>query len=528
IPKRVWQSNELDRYMPQDPQNNYKSYEPNEYGLEFNSEKETVLTSSNYYSELSITASGTRNVFNLMYTCEKQSTRISEYDENDSSYLYERVLPKCQKANMQDKLVGQLSDTSKSSKVFKFGRSLLHSPAWKWFEEIYIDKVRHSRYNIEIADKKPCDTKIKTGDSTTALWKHLKIAYGYSKMTAQQLKKQTTITRSFETFLAKPHSITEQAIHDRAMIEICKIVDLQWAVPSKGKVKSQIDEGFEQICSHLQDDLNKAETVSLTTDLWTVHSRNGYIGAFAHQYLITWMKSLIQFFIAPKQSERLKAVQVSIQAQYQLNKEKNKDNTLLKPYIEILASSLIIQQEKDAIADGKRLKAIMITEDEWTAVANIINILKPFNDITNYISGSSYPTISIIYLMMSTLRNALLKEFKDENNSTNKPTDFNSLINDRINIFDDEKISNEDENAEEFESLAVTTDLVKSIKKIMSKLFEKYYKFSDNKILFTMTAIDPRCKNFEYKDASLACQDYLNLEYDQMISDEDLESSSNK
>lgn len=54
IPKRVWQSNEFDKYMPQDPQDNYQGYEPDEYGSEFNSEKETVPTSSNYYSESSI------------------------------------------------------------------------------------------------------------------------------------------------------------------------------------------------------------------------------------------------------------------------------------------------------------------------------------------------------------------------------------------------------------------------------------------------------------------------------------------
>ncbi|CAG8855117.1 44929_t:CDS:2, partial [Gigaspora margarita] len=75
----------------------------------------------------------------------------------------------------------------------------------------------------------------------------------------------TTITRSFETFLSKPHSITEQAIRDRAITEKIKCLsDLRklWAVPSRGKVKSLIDERFEQICSRLRDDLNKAETVS--------------------------------------------------------------------------------------------------------------------------------------------------------------------------------------------------------------------------------------------------------------------------
>ncbi|CAG8856599.1 4054_t:CDS:1, partial [Gigaspora margarita] len=131
-------------------------------------------------------ASGTRNAFDLTYIHEKQSTRISEYDETDLSYSSEQVLPKHQKANMQDESVGQSSDTSKSSKVSKFGRSLLHKTAWKWFEEIYIDKIWHSRCNVEMADKKPCDTKIKTADSTTALWRHLKIVHGYSKMTTQQ------------------------------------------------------------------------------------------------------------------------------------------------------------------------------------------------------------------------------------------------------------------------------------------------------------------------------------------------------
>ncbi|CAG8669400.1 23415_t:CDS:2, partial [Dentiscutata erythropus] len=322
-----------------------EGYEPDEYGSEFNSEEE-VPTSSNYYSESSI------------------------------------ILSKHQKTNVQDELVEQSSDTSKSSKVSKFDGSLLHSPAWKWFEKIYLDKVWHSRCNIEMAEKKLCDAK-------------------------------TTITRSFKTFLSKPHSITEQAIYDRAITEVVISQTLSFTFTE--------DKMFKRFAK-------------IVDSRWAVPSRE--------------------------------------------------------------------KQEKDAIADRKRLKAIMITEDEWTAVANIINILKPFNNITNYISGNTYPTMSIIYLTISIFRNALLKEFKDENDSTDKLTDFNSLINDHINIFNDEKILDEDEDAEKFESLAITTDLVKSIKKIMLKLFEKYYKFSDDKILFIATAIDPRCKNFDYEDAS--------------------------
>ncbi|CAG8591416.1 7994_t:CDS:2 [Dentiscutata heterogama] len=266
---------------------------------------------------------------------------------------------------MQDKSVGQSSDTSKSLKVSKFGRSLLCSPIWKWFEEIYVDNIWHSQYNVEMANKKPCDTKVKTGNSTTALWKHLKIEYGYSGKTKQQLnKKQTTITKAFEASLSKPHSITEQAICDRAIIE---------TMPSRGKVKSLIDERFEQICYRItitwinkMFELNKAvlAVTSLkylhTTDAiakyikdvlehWNLKSRvfsittdsevniksacnkldikwvscSAYILNLIVQKrllpakpLITQMKYLIKFFTTPKQSECLEAVQLSIQAQH--------------------------------------------------------------------------------------------------------------------------------------------------------------------------------------------------------------------
>ncbi|RIB12917.1 hypothetical protein C2G38_2199391 [Gigaspora rosea] len=141
----------------------------------------------------------------------------------------------------------------------------------------------------------------------------------------------------------------------------------------------------------------------------------------------------------------------------------------LKPYIEILASSLTVQSERDAIKDGKRLKSIMITDDEWTTVAGIIEILKPFNDITNYISGSSYSIMSIIYPTISTLRNALLRDV-DIDICDIDEIDLDTM-ND-ISVFDLEKVSDNDE---QIRSLAATTNLVKRIKNIMSKLFARYY-----------------------------------------------------
>jgi hypothetical protein len=74
----------------------------------------------------------------------------------------------------------------------------------------------------------------------------------------------------------------------------------------------------------------------------------------------------------------------------------------------MLASSLALHDERDARSDGKHLREIMVTEMEWKAVAELVEVLKPFDDVTNYISASSYPTISVVYPAMITLKRSIL------------------------------------------------------------------------------------------------------------------------
>ncbi|CAG8792460.1 12712_t:CDS:2, partial [Gigaspora margarita] len=85
------------------------------------------------------------------------------------------------------------------------------------------------------------------------------------------------------------------------------------------------------------------------------------------------------------------------------------------------------------------------------------------------------------------------------------------LDTDDISMFDLEEVSDENKEFEQIRSPAAITNL-----------------FDDDKILFLTIAIDPRCKNFEYEGAILKGQDYLRLEYDQIISNEGLGSSSSK
>ncbi|CAG8796421.1 12043_t:CDS:2, partial [Dentiscutata erythropus] len=222
-------------------------------------------------------------------------------------------------------------------------------------------------------------------------------------------------------------------------------------------------------------------------------------GLLSAKHLITQINYLITFFTAPKQSKCLEVVQASIQKQQKSDQEKNKENIFLraqsdivtrwnstyntwvrmlelKPYIEILASSLTVQSERDAIKDGKQLKSIMIIENEWTVVASIIKVLKPFNNITNYISDSSYLTMSIIYPTISTLRNALSKEYINEDLSIYNMDEVDLDTTDNISVFDLEEVSNKDEELEQIKLPAATVYLIECIKNIMFELFKRYYK----------------------------------------------------
>ncbi|CAG8789875.1 30600_t:CDS:2 [Gigaspora margarita] len=116
--------------------------------------------------------------------------------------------------------------------------------------------------------------------------------------------------------------------------------------------------------------------------------------------------------------------------------------------------------------------------------------------------------MSMIYLIISTLHNALLRDYVNENIDicdTNK-IDLDTM--DDISIFDLKEVLDDDK---QIRSLAVTTNLVECIKNIMSESFARYHQI----------------QNFEY-EGILKYQEYLKLEYNQIRSDEGLGSLSNE
>ncbi|CAB5382472.1 unnamed protein product [Rhizophagus irregularis] len=204
----------------------------------------------------------------------------------------------------------------------------------------------------------------------------------------------------------------------------------------------------ENIAECIENILNQWKIRHLTTTIITNNTSNmkkcvklldgiSWIGCFSHtlqlvvgkglfvaRNLILRVKRLIDFFMTPKQSERLTVIQKEYPslANYEDDEEPINSsetakylNTIadvstrwnssylawcrllkLKGYIKELLNYLELQSDSDSRKDAKRLKNIMITEDEWLLIHDLKEILFYFAEATNYLGGSKYCTYSSI------------------------------------------------------------------------------------------------------------------------------------
>ena len=83
----------------------------------------------------------------------------------------------------------------------------------------------------------------------------------------------------------------------------------------------------------------------------------------------------------------------------------------IKDLINILVSTLMI--DPDTQWDGKRLKDINLTDDEWQAIGKLVIILKDFARVTEYLGGSNYTTISLMYSLLAIISKKIILENSD-------------------------------------------------------------------------------------------------------------------
>lgn len=133
--------------------------------------------------------------------------------------------------------------------------------------------------------------------------------------------------------------------------------------------------------------------------------------------------------------------------------------------------------------DGNRLKAIMITESEWKAVDDLVKILKPFDDITTYMSASTYPTISIVFPTIIALRNKMVGKQAGKGKETAIRTEGDEHAFDGDLGYEDSP-DDEDEPGQpkrrkiKINDPADTSNLVERVTGAMCTLFSTYYSVS--------------------------------------------------
>ncbi|GES85923.1 zinc finger BED domain-containing protein 1-like [Rhizophagus clarus] len=435
------------------------------------------------------------------------------------------------------------------------------------------------------------------------------------------------MTEHQETNTIKPIHVVKSA--DLKML--FKELDPGFIMPCQKSIRNIIDDAFDYTSPQLKTLMkNEATSVSLTLDLWTSKSRQGYLGItctfidsqwklkeltltieyirYPHtaehiletlesvleeweirdkvytittdnvvgkdmipaQVLIMRAKRLIDFFMCPKQSERLEIIQKKFSdiAKNTSNKEINingleeedeeiynllKNNSefdvsqtsdylnviadvttcwnssflawqrllKLKDYINLLISTLLTKLDPDSKKDCKRLKQIMLQEQEWDTIKDLVSILKPFAEATNYLGGNKYCTYTIIVPTLIKIINRLKPSTADDEKYMSEINfkNLENIFDDQISIEDDEK---EKSNPTAIRRLKIndpanTKDLVKKIKLTLYAAMKHYWKNLIAPEVLLPSLLDPRIKDLSFVSVKerFDAEELLNDEYDQ-------------
>jgi hypothetical protein len=116
-------------------------------------------------------------------------------------------------------------------------------------------------------------------------------------------------------------------------------------------------------------------------------------------------------------------------------------------------------------------------------VGELVDLLKPFDDVTNYISGSTYPTMSVIFPTMETLKQTFLSKASDESSRQEEPRSALD-VSLGVDLIDDSDMFGGDADYEDEpdETLAKeptqTKGLVTAVRTELTRLFRTHYNVS--------------------------------------------------
>jgi hAT family protein len=270
-------------------------------------------------------------------------------------------------------------------------------------------------------------------------------------------------------------------------------------------------------------------------------------GLLNAEILIARAKRLINFFTSPKQNERLLDAQKKnsedVEEEGDLNTifyraitdvETRWSSTYiawerlitLKPFIDIVISSLNASKDQNSKEDARRLTKINLTNDEWDVIRDLLEILGPFAELTETLEGTKYATMSYIYPGIAKLKKRFCPTIELNNNNLNLETDDHAF---EEHQFED---ADEDDEPEARRKIKIniptnTTGILDNTKANLYKALEKYYEVIEKEALIA-ALLDPRKKKLKFasNDEKELAKVSLNEVYELMKNNTNIQQES--
>ncbi|CAB5194235.1 unnamed protein product [Rhizophagus irregularis] len=175
---------------------------------------------------------------------------------------------------------------------------------------------------------------------------------------------------------------------------------------------------------------------------------------------------------------------------------------------ELLSSSA---KDNNVKKDGRRLKSINLTEEEWTFMEELVDLLGLFEEATTFLSGSTYATLSLMHPTISTIKSI----FEDDlitNAEGDETDDFSNTITILDNDDDEEDKQEFLEQPEDDDDYVLdpTTrtrvrinqavnmeDIIEKVKEIILQALHKYWNIPSD-IALKAAFLDPRFKDLTF------------------------------
>jgi len=159
----------------------------------------------------------------------------------------------------------------------------------------------------------------------------------------------------------------------------------------------------------------------------------------------------------------------------------------LKEWIKLLSNTLLTNTDSNSKKDGKKLKSVMITDDEWDLLVDLTEVLSIFADVTTELGGSNYVTSSLRVRMLIEIIKTL----------TTRSSNQQTYIDELEDAFDDE--SNEEENQDDdINKPVITFGLLDAVKSKLYMNMKKYYPSLVTAEVLIPSILDPRFKSLDF------------------------------